>query len=417
METPMEQDESAPRANEDKLDPKKRALGFLVLLGIISLFADLTHEGARSLYGPYLAMLGASAATVGFVSGLGEFIGYSLRLLTGWLSDRSRRYWLMTILGYCVNLVAIPLLAFAGEFGWVYACALIVVERFGKAIRSPAKTTLASFAAQEVGAGKGFALQELMDQIGAFLGPVMLSLVLLAKGGSENVGAYSLAFATLAVPAVLALAFVLIARARYPRPHELETKSPVGASAELKLPYWLYFAGIALVAAGFADFPLIAFHFKKVGLFEDAMVPLVYAFAMAVDAGAAIVFGTLFDRKGMGAVMVAAGVSAVFAPLAFLSADPWIALAGIAVWGVGMGAQESILKAAITTMVAKEKRGTAFGFFNAGFGAFWFLGSWLMGALYEVSLPALVAFSVAAQLAAIPLFALSRAKAAAKTAA
>ncbi|MEN6499210.1 MAG: MFS transporter, partial [Rectinema sp.] len=155
---------------------KKAAYSFLVLLGIVSLFSDLTYEGARSILGPYLLLLGASASTVGFVSGLGEFIGYALRLVTGYISDKTKRYWLIAIVGYAINLVAIPALALAPGLGWVYACGLIVLERFGKAIRNPAKTTLASFAAAEVGAGKGFALQEVLDQFGAFLGPLMLFL-------------------------------------------------------------------------------------------------------------------------------------------------------------------------------------------------------------------------------------------------
>jgi hypothetical protein len=165
---------------------KKAAYTFLVLLGIVSLFSDLTYEGARSILGPYLLLLGASASTVGFVSGLGEFIGYALRLITGYISDKTKRYWLITIVGYAINLIAIPALALAPGLGWVYACGLIVLERFGKAIRHPAKTTIASFAATEVGAGKGFALQEVLDQIGAFIGPLVLFFVLTLKGGGDT---------------------------------------------------------------------------------------------------------------------------------------------------------------------------------------------------------------------------------------
>jgi len=385
-------------------DKRKSAYAFLVLLGVVSLFSDLTYEGARSIIGPYLLLLGASAATVGFVSGLGEFIGYGLRLVTGFISDRTGRYWLMTIIGYAINLIAIPALALAPGLGWVYACGLLLAERFGKAIRNPAKTTLASFAAQEVGPGKGFAIQEALDQIGAFLGPFMLFIVLTLKSKEEKLSAYAFGFLILAIPATITLILLLVARKKYPRPHEFESAERPKTAKGLRSAYWLYLAGIAFLALGFADFPLMAYHFVKTDLLADNIVPVFYAVAMGVDAASALFFGRMYDRKGMSAIIIASALSAFFAPLAFLGRAPVFAVAGIVLWGIGMGAQESILKAAITTMVPMGKRGTAFGFFNAGFGAFWFIGSWAMGILYGVSLVALVAFSLAAQLASLPFF-------------
>jgi MFS family permease len=384
---------------------KKAAYSFLILIGVISLFSDLTYEGARSIVGPYLLLLGTSAATVGFVSGLGEFIGYAFRLVTGVISDRTKRYWLITIIGYAINLFAIPALALAPGLGWQFACALLVLERFGKAIRHPAKTTIASFAAQEVGAGKGFALQEALDQIGAFLGPVMLTIVLAVKGKGEKLDAYALCFLLLGIPAIVTFALVLAAWRKYPRPQEFESGSEAKPDqAKLRSAYWFYLLGIALLAAGFADFPLMSYHFAKTKLVPDASLPMLYALAMGIDAAAALFFGRMFDRKGMTAIIIASAISALFAPFAFLAKAPALAIVGVLLWGIGMGAQESILKSAVTTIVSKEKRGTAFGIFNAGFGAFWFLGSWLMGILYDRSLLALVIFSVAAQLAAQPFF-------------
>ena len=153
---------------------RKAAYSFIVLLGIVSLLSDMAYEGARSIIGPYLGLLGATAATIGFVSGLGEFVGYAFRLITGFISDKTKRYWTMTIIGYAMNIVAIPLLAIVPADGWMYACGLVLLERFGKAIRTPSKSTLVSFAASEVGAGKGFAIQEALDQLGAFISPVIL---------------------------------------------------------------------------------------------------------------------------------------------------------------------------------------------------------------------------------------------------
>ncbi|SLM19098.1 Major facilitator superfamily MFS_1 [uncultured spirochete] len=385
-------------------DRKKAAYKFLVLMGIVSLFSDLTYEGARSILGPYLLLLGASASTVGFVSGLGEFIGYALRLVTGYISDKTKRYWPITIIGYAINLIAIPALALAPGLGWVYACGLIVLERFGKAIRSPAKTTLASFAASEVGAGKGFALQEVLDQIGAFIGPLMLFIVLTVKGNDNKLSAYALGFAILAIPAAVTLILLLVARNKYPRPHEFETTPAPVTGDGLRSAYWYYLVGIGFLALGFADFPLMAFHMTKTKLFPDNVVPVLYSVAMGVDALSALFFGRMYDRKGMTAIIISSAISMLFAPLVFLFRAPALAVAGVVFWGIGMGAQESILKSAVTTIVSKERRGTAFGIFNAGFGAFWFVGSWIMGLLYDRSLPLLVIFSVVSQVASLPFF-------------
>ena len=243
-----------------------------------------------------------------------------------------------------------------------------------------------------------------MDQIGAFLGPMMLFIVLTLKGGKENLSAYALGFLILALPAALALGTLLLARSKYPRPHEFEGKEKHAARGGLRKAYWLYLAGIACLALGFADFPLMGYHFVKKEIFPDNIIPVLYAVAMGVDAAAALFFGWLYDRKGIGAIIISSAISSVFAPFAFLGGSPALAIVGVALWGIGMGAQESILKAAVTSMTPKDKRGTAFGIFNAGFGAFWFIGSWMMGILYDRSILALVIFSIVAQLASLPFF-------------
>jgi MFS family permease len=87
--------------------------------------------------GPFLAFLGASAAATGVVAGFGEFIGYGLRVISGYLSDRTGRYWAVTLWGYALNLVAVPVLALAGN--WEVAALLIVAERLGKGLRTPGR--------------------------------------------------------------------------------------------------------------------------------------------------------------------------------------------------------------------------------------------------------------------------------------
>jgi len=374
---------------------KKNAIQFIILLGIADLFADLTYEGARSIMGPYLALLGASATAVGVVAGLGELIGYSFRLVSGYLGEKTGRYWVFTLIGYIINMSAVPLLALAGR--WEVAAALMIAERFGKSIRSPLRDAMLSHAAQAVGRGWGFGLHEAMDQIGATMGPLVVAAVLFKNGS------FAQGFAILAIPALLNLSTLLIARFRYPSPRDLETAPAPLQGEGLSRLYWIYLGGGALVAAGYADFSLIAYHFQKKAILSANFIPISYALAMGVDALAALLFGLLFDRKGMGVMVAAVLSSLLFAPLVFLGGSG-LAWLGMVLWGIGMGAQESILKAGVAALVPPNRRGSAYGIFSTGFGVFWFLGSALMGLLYDHSRNGLVIFSVAAQLAALPFF-------------
>ena len=373
----------------------KSATQFVVLLGLVSLFADITYEGARSITGPYLALFGASAAVVGFVAGFGELVGYGLRLLSGYISDKTKKYWAITITGYAINLIAVPLLALAGN--WPMAAALMIAERTGKAIRNPARDAMLSHATHQMGHGWGFGLHEALDQIGAMLGPLIVALILYFKGS------YRAGFAVLLIPALLALAVLLTARFLYPRPHDLEIDLPHLESKGLSKSYWLYVLGVGLIAAGYADFPIIAYHFEKLSTVSKSWIPVLYSIAMASDAIAALIFGRLFDRSGISVIMIAALIAMFFAPLVFLGGFH-LAILGMVLWGVGMGAQESIMRAFIAGIVSSERRGTAFGIFNAVYGLLWFLGSLTLGFLYDSSIPLVILFSMGLQVAAIPLF-------------
>jgi MFS family permease len=374
---------------------KAAAWKFIILVGVVSLFSDMTYEGARSISGPFLGTLKASALVVGVVAGLGEFLGYALRLGSGYLADRLGRYWLITFAGYALNLLAIPLLALAGS--WEIAAVLLLLERIGKAVRTPARDAMLSHATASVGRGWGFGFHEAMDQIGAVTGPLIVAAVLYFQGS------YRQGFAVLLLPAVLALVVITVAARLYPHPQHLEVSAPALTTTGFTRPYWLYVVAVGMLGAGYADFPLIAYHFGKTALLPADWIPLFYAVAMGVDAVAALVLGRLFDRLGMPVIMGTAALSAFFAPLVFLGGFN-LALLGMVLWGIGMGSLESIIKAALAEMVPRDRRATGYGLFNAGFGLFWFLGSALMGLLYEFSLGALVAFSVTSQLLAIPFF-------------
>lgn len=389
-----------------------QAMMFLILFGIVSLFSDMTHEGASSIRGAYLALLGASAGAIGFISGLGELIGYSMRYLFGRITDRTRSYWPMVILGYVLDIIAVPALALVGEHGWIAACLLLVVQRMGKAIKKPAKDTIMSFAASQEGAGRSFGLQELLDQIGAFLGPVLLWLVMLGRTDASPIRTYSLCFAVLAIPGGITLLLLLYTRSRFPNPEQFEPEPKEYIPFRMKKSFILYIAGISLFAFGFIDYSLIVMHISRtaaalsgaVGLITEETLPLLYAGAMLIDAVSALFFGFLYDRIGVRSLIFSTLLSSGFAVFIFSMHSVPALLVGIALWGIGMGAQESILKAAVSSMVPKSSRATGYGIFECSFGFFWFLGSWLMGALYDFSIPAMVAVSVAAQLLSIPLY-------------
>lgn len=395
------------------------AMLFIVLFGVVSMFSDMTHEGAASIRGAYLSLLGASAATIGFVSGLGELVGYSMRYIFGKFTDKTKKYWPMTIIGYVLDIVAVPALALVGENGWVAACALLIVQRMGKAIKKPAKDTIMSFAASQEGIGKSFGIQEVLDQFGAFLGPVLLYLVMLFKTDGTTFEIYSFCFAVLAIPGAVTLLLLALTRRKFPNPEHFEPEPKEYLPFKMKKEFVLYIAGISLFAFGFVDYSIIIMHVSRTqsalaaglsetgALVSTGSLPLLYAGAMLVDAVAALVFGFVYDKKGVAALVVSTLVSAPFAVLVFLGDSAVSLLCGIALWGVGMGAQESILKAAVTSMVPKTARATGYGIFECSFGVFWFLGSWLMGLLYDANMTVMVAVSVAAQLAAIPCYLLS----------
>src|SRR3990172_5388713 len=323
-----------PGDNKNILD--RTALKFVVLLGVVSLFADVTYEGARSITGPYLALLGASATVVGMVAGFGEFIGYGLRLVSGYISDRTGKYWTLVLFGYGLNLLAGPMLALAGS--WEIAALLMIAERMGKAIRTPVRDVMLAHATREMGRGWGFGLHEALDQIGAMLGPVIIAVVLYCKGS------YQTGFAILLVPAFMALSVLVVSQLLYPRPRDLEINLAKLETRGFQGTFWLYLIAVALIAAGYADFPLIAYHFKKASVASDNWIPIFYAVAMGVDALSALLFGRLFDRVGVSILVVVSLLSTLFAPLVFLG-NFYLAIVGMALWGVGMGAQESIMRA------------------------------------------------------------------------
>ncbi len=371
---------------------RKAALRFIVCLGFVSLFADMTYEGAHSVIGPLLKDLGATGTQVGIIMGLGEMIAASLRYFSGRLADRTRAYWTITTLGYFLNLIVIPGLAFAGS--WQAVALLVVAERTGKSLRGPARDVLLSEATEVVGHGKGFGLHAAMDQTGAVLGPL---LVAASVARTHHFGP---AFLWLGVPAVAAFIALLFARAARPN-----KGTPPPTPRETKFPgvFWIYVIAAGFLALGFVDFGLLAYHFQESSLVKPEVIPLLFAGAMGVNGLTALVFGRLFDRFGIQIIVLGIFVSLLALPFGFLGGASGVYIS-VVCWATGLGAQDATLRSGISQVVLMNKRGSAFGAFNAAFGVLWFLGSVTMGVLYDYSLMALVVFGIAAQLIAATLF-------------
>lgn len=381
---------------------------FVVWFGTVSMLADFVYEGARSVTGPLLASLGASALVVGVVTGAGEAAALGLRLVSGPLADRTGRFWGLAIAGYALTVASVPLLGVVGVL-WA-ACVLVVAERVGKAVRSPAKDTLLSHATAATGRGRGFAVHEAMDQIGALVGPLLVAGMLALTGGD-----YGPALGVLALPGVAVLVVLLWLRARVPDPEGYERETTVGATprerpqgGRMPPAFWTYAGFTAVTTTGFATFGLLSYHLVERGLLAAVWVPVLYAAAMVVDAVAALVTGWLYDRFGpsvlVGLPLLTAGVAA----LAFTDTVA-VAVAGSLVWGAAMGIQESTLRATVADLVPSGRRATAYGLFAGVVGTASLAGGALTGGLYSYSIPLLITVVAAIQVVALVLLGVTRA--------
>src|SRR6478609_2133823 len=379
-------------SNESTQNATLRPWTFVFTFGLVSLFADMVYEGARSIIGPYLATLGASATLVGLVACAGELIGYGLRLGSAYFVTRSRHYWTWTIAGYALTVLSVPLIGASG--GLIGAMLLYGGERLGKAVRSPAKDTLLSHASAATGRGKAFGVHQFMDQLGAVAGPLLLAAML-----AWHPRDYRLAFATLGAPGLVVLAILLWLRARVPDPQMYEfpaSDEPVaksgtpavksGSSGRSALPgrYWQFVAAVAVLSCGIASFPLLAFHAQTKHLLSDAGVPVLFAAAMLVDGVTGLLVGHAYDRRGP-IVLLAVPIAACGAALAFAESASlvWI---GVAIWGMVNGILDSTVKAAVTSLVPSASRALAFGWLSLVRGIGLLVAGVLLGVAYDHSI-------------------------------
>ena len=386
--------------SSEVINKKKLALQFILFFGVISTFGDITYEGAQSVYGPYLGYLGARASTIGIVAGIGGFLGYALRLVSGYFIDRTQKYWLITILGYCL-LIAVPLLAIAGN--WQVAAIFIILERTGKAIRSPGKDAMLSHATKQLGTGFGFGLHEALDQVGAFIGPLIFTASLALTGGFRQ------GFMVMWVPVLLTVVIIFFVRFKFPEPKMLEGNFPdkiilpANPQKSLSNVFWLYAVFTFISVLGFANFPIIAYHLQFQKMIPVVQIPTLYAIAMAIDAVVAIIIGKTYDKMGFATLI---SIPLLTLPIAFLgfSQNSIFVILAVILWGAVMGIQETIMRAAIADITSINNRGKAYGIFNTIYGLALLIGGVTMGFLYEYSLTFLTGFIVVIELLAFVAF-------------
>ncbi|HPZ66519.1 MFS transporter [Defluviitoga tunisiensis] len=370
---------------------RKLAYKFILLMGIISLLGDIVYEGARSISGPYLAFLGAGASIIGIVGGIGEFVGYALRLVFGYFADKTKAYWTLTIIGYGL-LLSIPLLAFSNS--WQIAAFLLIMERMGKAIRSPARDAILSHATKQVGRGWGFGIHEALDQIGAIIGPLIFSAVFLLNSQ------YKTGFGILIIPVVILLMLLFFARSKVPSPQKLEVSiesdkqiNSYDNKNKWSKTFWLYTFFTLLSVMGFVQYPIIAYHLNVNSIISNVWIPIFYAIAMGIDGITALIIGRTYDNIGLKTLLIIPIATLVIPFFAFSYSKIFI-LFSIIIWGIVMGIHETIMRAAIADLIPLERRGTAYGIFNTVYGLSMFIGGTSIGFLYEISLSYVVTFVV-----------------------
>lgn len=372
------------------------AFRFVLLMGLVNLFADMTYEGGASLNGPFMGTLGAGAAAISMVAGLGEFLGYALRSVSGYVADKSGRHWRITLIGYAINLLAVPAMALAPS--WHVAAALVLAERVGRAIRKPTVEAMLSYSTGRLGKGWVYGLNTALDETGATVGPLLMALVLFLRGEVRT------GYALLLVSSLLALGSLMIARAAFPVPARLaEGANQSARPGGFIGAYWLYMTAGGLFAAGLMSFELISYHLSSTGAVTSHWIPLFLAISTATGIGASLLLGRLYDRAGIVVVIAGVCLSALFPPLVFYGGFA-VSLCGLVLWGIGYATQDTLLKALIAGVMPEGRRNLAFGLFYLGYGGGWLAGSVIAGLLYGMSRPALVVFAMAIQLSSAPVF-------------
>jgi len=371
------------------------AFAFVFTMGIVNLFGDTTYEGGAAINGQFLASLGASAAAISIIAGAGEFFGYALRSVAGWTADKTGKYWLVTIVGFAINLFAVPAMALAGS--WQVAGLLIFAERTGRAIRKPTVEAMLSYSTGALGTGWVYALNTALDETGATIGPLLIAFAMYRRAS------YRTGYSLLLISAVLAFIALIAARIIFPVPSKLDQAEETARTERFTPAFWIYMVGAASFGAGLMSFEFIAFHLASHRTASAHWIPVLLGISTGFGVLANLVLGRLYDRNAIGTVIGAVFVSALFSPLVFLGGFG-VALVGMLLWGIGYAVQDTLFKAVVADRLPEGRRNFAFGIFYTGYGVGWLIGSVAVGLLYSVSVVAVIAFSMVVQLGSIPVF-------------
>ncbi|RLG08636.1 MAG: MFS transporter [Thaumarchaeota archaeon] len=386
-------------------EDKRRFLRVFIALSLLSLFADIVYEGARSIGGAYLNLLGAPALAAGILT-LGELLSNVMRLVGGVIAYKvpsGRVYWGLILLGYGLN-VFIPLLALTRS--WELALLLFFLERVGKGVRAPARDVILSEVTTGFGRGKGFGIHELLDQIGAITGPLLVSAIIFLRGYPAG---YREAFWIMWVPTILALVMLLSAMIMYPRPKAVTEVGKRMGGRRLSPRFWIFMAGSMATMLGFLYWGVIAYYGQdaaNAGLIAAGEIPIFYLVAMAVDAVIAVPIGILYDKIGSKSITVAPIAALLITPTLFgFSGRTGFYLAAV-FWGLAMGVVETVMRAAVADMTTVEVRSLAYGVYSFGFGLSWMIGGTLLAFLYQIGyINLMIAFCITAEVVATAIFA------------
>lgn len=383
----------------------------IILFGLISMFGDIIYESARSANSQYLNLLGVSAAKIGLVFGLGEFLGYFLRLVAGVLSDKSGKHWIFMFIGYGM-LIAVPIMGLT--LNWNLLFILILLERIGKALRSPAKDTILSKVSEhKVGVGFAFGFQEAIDQIGAFLGPLIFTLIFYVNG-KEAVHQYQLGYKVLIIPFLLLMGFLYYVYRRVNQEKLIQLETGKGLQTDKIQPiFWIYTAFTFFCAIGLVNFSVIGYHLKANNLTSDGNITFFYSIAMVIDAATALFVGKAYDqiKKRTGnktsglLILMAIPIITLLLPFTTLSSSIPLILVGMIAFGIVIGTHETIMRSSIADITPMNKRGTGYGVFNTVYGLALLGGSSLMGWLYDLNqIGMIIALTFVAEVIALILY-------------
>ena len=351
----------------------RRVFIVFILLGLVSLFADIVYEGGRSISGAYLAEINAPALGVASI-GVGEFLGLVFRFFSGYIASvfqSSMVLWGSTLLGYALTAFSIPLIAYVPT--WQFAVSLYIIDRLGKGLRAPTRDVILAEVSEGIGVGKGFGVHELLDQLGAFTGPVLVSVLIALYG-------YRVAYLTLLAPGLISLILVATAWYLYPSIKATSVKKPVVGVRGYSWSFWIYTIATSVLALGFMHWSIASYYLKQVRGVSDVDVGLIYAVAMLVDALIAIPLGALFDKVKLKTLILIPTLTPLFTILLIYAPRGLLYLTAIP-WGVVMCSEESVMRATIAVLVEPSKRPLAYGLFGLLFGLMWAIGGYIYTAL------------------------------------